>query len=291
MLGLDQQVGGQPRRVGRAVGDDQALGRAEQHHRGDAVALHLDLGARHRRRAGPDDLADPGDRLGAEAERGQAGRPVDPEHVGDAELAAHDEHRRVDRCRRRRGSAARRARPAARRRRPPARRAGRRRSGSWPCPTARTGRPRRSGSTFSPTCSPGSGSNVQSVARADQLLVERPAVGDGVVEGGVDGRRDRRPHRSRRASPAAGRARARCRRSGPGRRTRRRRRGRARPRSARRSTAAAAGSKMSARPRAHSAARAGSSIADHRIRRSTVSIARRRYPATAAQSPHPSVCG
>ena len=32
----------------------------------------------------------------------------------------------------------------ARRRRPPARRAGRRRSGSWPCPTARTGRPTRS---------------------------------------------------------------------------------------------------------------------------------------------------
>ena len=52
VLGLDQQVGGQPDRVGGAVGDHQALGRAEQHHRRHAVALQLDLGAR-RRRASP----------------------------------------------------------------------------------------------------------------------------------------------------------------------------------------------------------------------------------------------
>ena len=42
------------------------------------------------------------------AERGEPGRPVDAEHVGDAELAAHDEHRRVDGIRRRPGPAARR---------------------------------------------------------------------------------------------------------------------------------------------------------------------------------------
>ena len=98
VLGLDQQVGGQPDRVGLAVGDHEALGRAEQHHRRHAVALHLDLGARHRRRSRADDLAHARDRLGAERQRGDAGRAVDAEHVGDAELAAHDEHRRVDRA-------------------------------------------------------------------------------------------------------------------------------------------------------------------------------------------------
>ncbi len=44
VLGLDQQVGGEQRRVGGVVGDHEALGRAEQHHRRHAVALHLDLG-------------------------------------------------------------------------------------------------------------------------------------------------------------------------------------------------------------------------------------------------------
>ena len=57
VLGLDQQVGGEPLRVGGVVGEHDALGRAEQHHRGDAEALHLDLGERDRRRAGPDHLA------------------------------------------------------------------------------------------------------------------------------------------------------------------------------------------------------------------------------------------
>ena len=32
----------------------------------------------------------------AEPEGGDAGRPVDPEHVAQAELAAHDEHGRID---------------------------------------------------------------------------------------------------------------------------------------------------------------------------------------------------
>ena len=68
-----------------------------------------------------DDLAHLGDRLGAEPERGDAGRPVDAEHVADAELAAHDEHGGIDRAAAARASAARRARAAARRRRSPAR--------------------------------------------------------------------------------------------------------------------------------------------------------------------------
>ncbi len=96
VLGLDQQVGGQQCRVGRVVGDHEALGRAEQHHRGDPVALHLDLRNGHGRRARPDDLAHLRDRVGAEAERSDARRAVDAEHVGDAELAAHHEHRRID---------------------------------------------------------------------------------------------------------------------------------------------------------------------------------------------------
>ena len=41
--------------------------------------------------------------------------------------------------------------------------------------------------TFSPTCSPGSRSKLQSAARGHHLLVERAAVGDGVVDRGVDG--------------------------------------------------------------------------------------------------------
>ena len=97
MFRLDQQVGGETHRVGTAVGDHDALGRAEQHHRRHAVALHLDLGERHGRRSGTDDHPHLGDRLRAETHGGDTGRPIDAEHVGDPELAAHDEHRRVDR--------------------------------------------------------------------------------------------------------------------------------------------------------------------------------------------------
>ena len=96
MLGLDQEVGGEALRVGVSVRDDEALGRPEQHHRRDAVALQLDLRARHRRRTRPDDLAHAWDRLGAEPECGQPGRTVDAEHVGDPELAAHDEDGRIN---------------------------------------------------------------------------------------------------------------------------------------------------------------------------------------------------
>jgi hypothetical protein len=96
VLGFDQQVGGQQLRVGRVVGDHHALGGTEQHHRRHAVALHLDLRAGDRGRARTDDLAHTRERLGAEAERGDAGRPVGPEHLGDAELAAHRQHGRVD---------------------------------------------------------------------------------------------------------------------------------------------------------------------------------------------------
>ena len=89
----------------RSVGDDNlvtlrlamlfVIGTYHRH------ARKLALGARHRRqrhrrRPGADDLADPGDRLGTEAERRDPCRSVDAEHPLDPELAADDEHRRVD---------------------------------------------------------------------------------------------------------------------------------------------------------------------------------------------------
>ncbi len=144
VLGLDQQVGRQPHRIGRAVGDHQALGRPEDHHRHHAVPLQLDLGARHGGRAGADDLAHPRDRLGAERQRRQTGRAVDAEHVGDAQLPAHHQHRRVDGAAPARDRRDDERRCRGPRRRWPGRRAGRRRSGSWPCRTGRTARPRRS---------------------------------------------------------------------------------------------------------------------------------------------------
>ena len=96
MLGLVQQVGGQQPGVGAVVGDDQALARSQQHGRDRAVALHLDLGAGHRRAAGADDLADPRHGLGAEGQGRDAGRAVGPEHLGHAQLLGHDQHGRVD---------------------------------------------------------------------------------------------------------------------------------------------------------------------------------------------------
>ena len=199
VLGLDQQVGGEAHGVGGGVGDHQALGRAEQHHRRHAVALHLDLGARDRRRAGPDDLAHLRDRLGAEAEGGDAGRTVDAEHVARCRACGTRRARPGRPRRRRRGSAARRARSAGRRRRPPARRAGRRRSGSWPCPTARTARPTAIGVTFSPTVSPGSVSKLQSPCAGHaccSLNARQWAMASSIAASTVGGRR--RPRRSRR---------------------------------------------------------------------------------------------
>ncbi len=96
VLGLDQQVGREAERVGAVVGDHDTLGRPEQHHRGDAVPLHLHLGDRDRRRTRPDDLAHPGEHRRAEPERRDARRPVGAEHVGDPQLATHHQHGGVD---------------------------------------------------------------------------------------------------------------------------------------------------------------------------------------------------
>ena len=205
-------------------------------------------------------------------ERGQPGRTVDPEHVGDAELAAHDEHGRVDRPvaagdRRDDGDDLRHAGDDRRH----AELVGDARVAGLARRDVEAGR--RDRRDLLADVQAGLGLERPVAGAGHQLLVERPAVGDGVVERGVDARRHRRRRPARRRSPAAGRARARCRRSGPARRTRRGRRASARPRSARRSTPRSSGSKMSASPRAHSAVRAASSISPHRISRSTVSIA------------------
>ena len=64
MLSLGDQVGGQERRVGRVVGDQQALGRAGQPVDGDG-AVDLLLRQRDEDVARAEDLVDPADRLGA----------------------------------------------------------------------------------------------------------------------------------------------------------------------------------------------------------------------------------
>ena len=96
VLGFVQQVGRRPASICAVIGDDHALGGAQDHHRRHSIALHLHLRTCHRRAAGTDDLAHSRNGLGAEPQRGDAGGAVDPEDVGDAQLAAHDEDRGVD---------------------------------------------------------------------------------------------------------------------------------------------------------------------------------------------------
>ena len=97
VLGLDQQVGGEPHAGRRCA---SAITRLSVGPSSIIVVTPWRCistwAQRDRRRAGTDDLAHLRDRLGAEAQRGDAGRAVDAEHVGDAELAADDEHGRVD---------------------------------------------------------------------------------------------------------------------------------------------------------------------------------------------------
>ena len=87
VLGLRQQVGGDPVRIGVAVGDDQHLGRAGDHVDAD-LAEHLALGRRHIGVARPDDLGDRRDRRGAIGERRDRLRAADAIDLVDAgELA------------------------------------------------------------------------------------------------------------------------------------------------------------------------------------------------------------
>ena len=62
VLGLGQEVGGDPLRIGGVVGEDQHFGRAGDHVDAD-LAKHVALGRRHIGVAGADDLVDRGNRL------------------------------------------------------------------------------------------------------------------------------------------------------------------------------------------------------------------------------------
>jgi hypothetical protein len=96
VLGLVQEVGGDELRVLVLVGDDDALGRTEEHDARTAVALDPDLGGGNCGASWPDDATDFRDRLSAEGERCDSGRPVDAEHVAKAELVRDDEHRWIN---------------------------------------------------------------------------------------------------------------------------------------------------------------------------------------------------
>ena len=83
VLGLRQQVGGDPVGVAGLVGEDQHLGRAGDHVDAD-LAEHQALGRRHIGIAGPDDLGHRLDRLGAVGERGHRLRAADAIDLVDA---------------------------------------------------------------------------------------------------------------------------------------------------------------------------------------------------------------
>ena len=76
MLGLGQQVGGDPVRIVAAVGDHQHFRRAGDHVDADR-AEHLALGGRDIGVAGADDLGDRADGLGAIGKRGDRLRAAD----------------------------------------------------------------------------------------------------------------------------------------------------------------------------------------------------------------------
>ena len=76
VLGLREQVGGDPGRVVRLVGDDQNLGRACDRVDAD-LAEDLALGGGDIGVAGADDLVDGGDRLRAVSERRDRLRAAD----------------------------------------------------------------------------------------------------------------------------------------------------------------------------------------------------------------------
>ena len=87
VLGLRQQVGGDPFGIGVAVGDDQHLGRTGDHVDAD-LAEHQALGRRHIGIARPDDLGDRRDGRGAVGERRHRLRAADAIDLVDAgELA------------------------------------------------------------------------------------------------------------------------------------------------------------------------------------------------------------
>ena len=145
VLGLGQQVGGEPLGVVVPVGDDEDLRRS-----GDGIdadrAEHLALGGRDVGIAGADDLGDGRHALGAVGQRGHGLRAADAIDLGDAGQVRGRQHQRVHLAARRghgHGDA-RHAGNAA-----PAPRSSAPSLDSWRARPARRGRPTRSPSSAS----------------------------------------------------------------------------------------------------------------------------------------------
>ena len=101
VLGLRQQIGGDPVGVARLVGEDQHLGGAGDHVDAD-LAEHQTLGRRHIGVAGPDDLGDRRNGLGAVGERGHRLRAADAIDLVDAGELGRRQHQRDELAVRRR---------------------------------------------------------------------------------------------------------------------------------------------------------------------------------------------
>ena len=146
VLGLRQQIGGDPIGIAGLVGKDQHLGRAGDHVDAD-LAEHQALGRRHIGIAGADDLGDRLDRLGAIGERGHRLRAADAIDLVDAGELGRRQHQRRELAVRRRHHHDQRARS----RRPwPAPRSSAPRTDRPRCRPAHRGRPLRSRSSASP---------------------------------------------------------------------------------------------------------------------------------------------
>ena len=101
VLGLRQQVGGDPVGIAALVGEDQHLGRAGDHVDADR-AEHQALGRRHIGVAGADDLGDRRDRRRAVGERRDRLRAADAIDLVDAGELRRRQHQRVELAVRRR---------------------------------------------------------------------------------------------------------------------------------------------------------------------------------------------
>ena len=101
VLGLRQQIGGDPVGIAGLVGEDQHFGRAGDHVDADR-AEHQALGRRHIGVAGTDDLGDRRDRLGAVGERRHRLRAADAIDLVDAGELGRRQHQRRELAVRRR---------------------------------------------------------------------------------------------------------------------------------------------------------------------------------------------
>ena len=147
VLGLRQQVGGDPIGVSGLVGEDEHLGRAGDHVDAD-LAEHQALGRRHIGVAGPDDLGDRRNGLGAVGERGHRLRAADAIDLVDAGELGRRQHQGRELAVRRRHHH---HQPRARRRPWPALRSSAPTTDRPRCRPARKARPPRSRSSANPS--------------------------------------------------------------------------------------------------------------------------------------------